>query len=719
MDRPASSGSSPSSGSAALLACALLAAALPAPARPCSGDGPEIGDLTTFAPHVLGEPAVEGQLFDPFREGYEAPCDGCERKELLADWAAYLPEVRAEDWAKVLFDADLPILDGLILFLQGKQPAAPRGWGQTSLAALSRETRKKVVPALFLVGFARRVEPFATARSSEGWSDDPRNGDRAASRPGPDGAAVLRSGDRALVRARDPFLRQRYAFLLLRLRFHLGDWPDVVAFHAAYAAALEGPSAALRWRARYYLAGAFWRMKRLALANLELARVHAAAPSLAGRALRDFEPMEEKDWQATLALAGTVREKAQLWQMVGIKRDALAAMSAIAAVDPGSRLIALLAVREINRVEFRRESPVAIERLAGALAEAPQTDRPWLLDLVAAHAAALRGDLAATRARLERALRGSPQGADLVRAQARATLSLALARAWRPGEAALGDELARTLAEAVPPAPQLTTARLRVRAILAAACSAAGLREEAELLAPTTGPTRWDWPSSAARQWQDPRFVEALIDRVSSPKTALDRFMAQESGYTREKLERELARVHLARGDFAGAHRLLAKLPDELLGTRPFAMHVIDCHDCDQRDGGEPWTAERLAAALVEKERAAQGKGEAAARAAYEVASAEYNLTFAGNARVVLGGTHAATGDTRAAERWFARALELTADRELKARAATMAAKCELAREEGNVARTWYPVLATLSDTAYHAEVLAECGWYRDWTRSP
>lgn len=75
--------------------------------------------------------------------------------------------------------------------------------------------------------------------------------------------------------------------------------------------------------------------------------------------------------------------------------------------------------------------------------------------------------------------------------------------------------------------------------------------------------------------------------------------------------------------------------------------------------------------------------------------------------------------DTSPAERWFKRAHDLSGDRELKVRAATMAAKCEFARagEDVTVSKTWYPVLRSLSGTAYHKEVLAECGWYRAWAK--
>lgn len=731
MARPASNGSSRSSGSrAALLACVIALGAVPGPARPCGSDYPNVFEETTFDPRVLGDPSVEGSFYDPYVSGYGPSCDACVRKELLADWSAYLPGIRAEDWSKVLFDADLSTIDGLIFFLQGKQGALPAGWDRSSLAAIPREGRERLVSALFLVGLARRVEPFAVEKPSAWWSEAPRAEYDRRLRAAGDPAALQRGGDKALARTSDPFLRQRYAFQLLRLRFHRQGWDDVVAFHVANAAALEGPSASLRWRARYYLAGAYWRTKRFAQANLELARIRAGFPPLAAQTLRDFHPMEESDWQATLALAKSAREKAELWQMVGVTRDAVAAISAIVAIDPSSNLVGLLAVRELNRLELRQQGFSALERVSVQLAEAARTDRPWLFDLISGHIAALRGDLPAARAKLERAARRAPPSNALARAQARASLALALARTWRPGNTGVGEELARAVNEARDPsgrgpggsASQLLTARRAVRAILAETCRGAGLREEAELLVPTPPPSWWRLPATAPSPWQEARFIQTLLARVSSMRSAFDRFLVEDSGYTRQELELELAQHHLVQGDFAAADRILAAIPGDRphLGTDPFVMHVVDCHYCDhEKHAGAPWTLRTFVARLAELQRLAGGRGEVAAKAAFELASGLYNVTKAGNARGVLAGSHSATADTRPAERWFKVAYDLSGDRELKARAATMAAKCELARagKDGEVSSTWYPVLRELSDTAYQKEVLVECGWYRAWAQ--
>jgi catechol-2,3-dioxygenase len=103
-----------------------------------------------------------------------------------------------------------------------------------------------------------------------------------------------------------------------------------------------------------------------------------------------------------------------------------------------------------------------------------------------------------------------------------------------------------------------------------------------------------------------------------------------------------------------------------------------------------------------------------------------YNVTHSGNARVVMEGSHQATRDTHAAEHWYKRAFELSTNRELRAKAAFMAAKAELgliymnnfddsAKAVDPIAKTWFPIVKSFANTKYYQEALKECGYFRDW----
>jgi hypothetical protein len=134
---------------------------------------------------------------------------------------------------------------------------------------------------------------------------------------------------------------------------------------------------------------------------------------------------------------------------------------------------------------------------------------------------------------------------------------------------------------------------------------------------------------------------------------------------------------------------------------------------------------EQLDLLTAEAEAAAPKSSERAAEASYLLGAAFYNLTWFGNLRSLLEDTRGLTMDVRVSERWHERAFSLTTDREAKAKYAYAAAKSELAAqlpvkgwepmEQLPIPTRWFPALKALRDTKYHAEVLAECGTYRDW----
>jgi hypothetical protein len=701
----------------------------------CGWSGPEIEEITTFDPKVLGEPTWDGLYYNPFVSGFGGACADCAEKAMLADWRGYLKDAVSDgDWQQILLRATPDELAAIAAHLSGRG-GRPDRYEKSSLWK-SAAARERLAAAVAYVSLARRVEPYATFEPYDASGNTRRH-------KSPAGALLSEAlaGQRA---AKDPFLAQRYAFLALRILFYRRDWTGAIAHFDKQAKVLAGPSADLPWRARYYVAGALLRDQQRARGNLELARVHAGYPGLAGAAAQDFQPLEEADWRATLKLAASAQEKALLWRLVGVKQDGIVAIREIAKLDPRSSLIALLLVRELTRAESmvfhssptpaeagaQKKAFAAVEQLAAAQASTPGADRPWLAELVAAHAAARgRGDVAAVRARLQRATAARP-GDTRVTAQAKASLALALAVEWKQNPAA-EQELARTMSEIDPKFTRLSPVRGEVRGALAAAYAKAGKLAIAELLKPGTA------SGALARRpgkpaWEDPAFIQEMIAQTSRTQTPFERFVL-EGSYDRPSLERELALRYLVDGDFAAAAQTFktTKASSAKLGTDPFVIHIVDCHDCDHaRYASAPWTHASFAARLAELDKTAKGSGEPAAEAALALGNALYNITHYGNARVVLEGSHHATTDTRPAERWYRRAHDLTKNRELRAKAAYLAAKAELAHllnAAGGpdsppstlpVPKTWFPALRKLSDTRYYREVLRECGHFSEWLRN-
>lgn len=687
-------------------------------AAACGWTETEMSQLTTFDPSVSGEPTDMSLDYDPSTLGVGARCEECEQRALREDWSGYFAGlVDAATWEPVLLNASVADINALEASLaSGRAPAQLQPLFET--VQRQPKARKAVVRALSYAKLARAVEGVASLSPSRG---------PAQTQPL---QASLRRAAAAASADKDAFLWQRYGFLRLRVTFYEGRWDEVKRMVAAMPE-LKAPSDDLAWRARHYLAGALRRSGDVAGANLELARIYAGSKLLRGRAASDFHPQEDADWQAALQQAGDVPTRTLLWHMVGLQLDGLTAAQEIFKLDPTSKLLALLVVRELVKTEASydvsdpRRVNAALEKLVATVAGTPGVDRPWLMDLVGGHLAAKRGDVAVARRRLGNALAARPDDQRL-RAQARASLALALAHQGKTDRASL-NELARTMLAQDTSFPSSIPVNSEVRTAVAAAMARRGRVVDAEFLSPGTSRL----PAAA---WQNEEFLKRMLARTKQNESAFDRFVLS-SSVSRDDLELEMGLYLLLHDQFVAAKPWLAGQLASTLELRadPFATHIKDCVECDFGSGrpdGTAWTLPALTEQLNRLRARARKTGDSAARASLELGTALYNLTLMGNARSPASATHQATHDTSAALRWYRRAYALAQDRELKAKAAFFAAKAErgtliakqLAAPQGPTEHlptptAWFPVVKTFADTAYHRQVLAECGTYRTWLK--
>lgn len=720
------------------LAAVLLVAAvgLRGERADACGGGMYLGieDVTTFDPAIAG--SWDGLAYNPYESGFGGACDDCLAKAMLADWTGYLPGVTADDWKKILLTATEPDLVSLRAKATGKSTKAPKGY-ETS--TLWKAPKDRVVGALDVVKLARQVEPYASFETF-----DPDGNPKNVQAPPAGLVTAARDGMKAA--AKDPFLAQRFGFQALRIAFYQRDWNGVVAFFDRNTAALAGPSPDLAWRSRHYLAGALARRGSKGRANLELARIGANYQPLAGLAVLEFKPSEDADFKESLKLARTIRERTELWQMVGIAKDGIVAADEIIRIDPKSNLVGLLLVRELEKAESRgaemwntkpdpkevaaqKKQYAQIDQLAQSLL-ARGGDRPWLLELISGHLAAKRGDLTVARTRLARAVAAKP-GDVRVASQAKASLAVALAASWKLGDGASENELAAAMAGIDPKFARMASVRTDVRGKLAKAYVAAGKLVDAEFLEPGRADATDETGKRIAKgkpNWQQRPFLDAMIARAAQKTTPFEKFVV-EGSFKPADLQFELGLRYLLDGDFVAAQKLL-KTTAKKWGTDPFVIHIIDCHDCDhEKYEKSKWDHANVVERLIELDAKVKLGGEAGAEAALQIGNVLYNLTYWGNARQATAETHQKTEDATLAIKYYKRAHDLSKNRELKVKAAFLAAKAELGTlmssdndPAGNTAglpipKTWFPVVKQYANTRYYKEVLRECGHFASWAK--
>ena len=707
-----------------LLCTSLLVAAIPSAALACGWSEPEVDELTFFAPEIIRQPDAVPFFYRPNSSFFVPDRTPADLTALnLREWDEFFQhKLPSKAWSELLYRAPLPRLDNLIFALQGK-PGHRSGADDAPFMPYS--DRESLIAALYYVGFAKRVEPFAMEGFAEwDWSGKPRPVDRAARDKAI--ATLIEVGSKALAAARIPFLRQRYALQILRLHFYRPAPAAGVKFYQEHQSEWAGESS-ITWRAMGYGAGCMRDADRRAdAAGLYAVLFDRFAPMKVA-ALTSFRPKEERDWRDSLAQAGSVRQRTVLWQMVGILTGDPRAMNEIYALDPKSDLLPLLLVREVNRAEVESrvtqnsptKEPPALKSFIESVAQKGDVADPFLWDLAAGHLRALAGDSAAAKRLLLRAASRAPQD-PVIQRQLRVSRLYATLQGMSKPVAADEPMLARELEWLKQEAVKNRSTRLSSFLIwskerLASLYLKRGNVLLSLCLADDNHPL-----------YKDPTQIERLIQFLRKPhKSAFEEFATASYARSESSLRELQALIALYAGDIPQAAALFEPLKTNALNADPFVIHIRDCHDCDAADPrhrtySKTEFVRRLAALL----RQAEAEPAKAPELYFEIANGLYNITYYGNSRVMYDTAHfdrtPPTYDCSHAKAYYRKAMQLSKNRELAAKAAFMVGKCELnAYITAHPDHLDYPggtgfaaLRDSYPDTNYYREAIRECGFF-------
>lgn len=165
----------------------------------------------------------------------------------------------------------------------------------------------------------------------------------------------------------DAFLKNRYWFLTLRSYFYSDDPQKVISFFDETQAAQ--PKNSLYYRGWNYVGGVYKKNKNYAKANYVFAQVFDNAEGMRSLSNNDFKPQSETDFNQSLQLAKTPKEKIALWSVLGYYKDEFRSMQEIYALDPKSEHLDYLLVRSVNIYESGNTAFAEKEKGSGANAQ--------------------------------------------------------------------------------------------------------------------------------------------------------------------------------------------------------------------------------------------------------------------------------------------------------------------------------------------------------------
>ena len=673
----------------------------------------------------------------------------------IDEWSHYFSDkVAKKDLTFIVYQSRIGEIDSLIFFVKNASYPLSLPLKQNSILTIEDKAFTKEV--LFYLGFAKRCEPFATY--NPGWWSDNRKDPRDNS-AGMDKLVV--GGKKALLNIKSDFIRERYLFQIIRLLYNEGLTSECIDYYDQHKKEFKTGNT-IQYRALGYVAACYHFQKNFSEANHLYAVLFDKCPSIRQTAFLSFHPQEESDWNGSLTLAKTTREKETLWHLLGIYVDPLRAMKQIYTLNPKSDLLNLLLVRavNINEEQFipnainyweQKDSSCALKSkktdpdlidFVRKVSDAENTQKTYLWNLSAGYLYLASGEYMVAGNYFDKAEKGSGNNV-LINEQIRALRVMSKIETYKKPDAKTEEELTSELTwlekEKHQPA-------LRCSCIYSWALSR--LSEKYRVWGDSVKSQCLDHDQNR-HFYDNDQNMTALIALMDKPhKSRFEQYILQVHPYHRSDLFDYRAIGLIYHYKFKEALTMFdgAKGSGDInLTADPFVIHINDCHDCDfLAEKEETYTKYSFVKQLLMLQEKAVSDPKKASEYYFNLANGLYNMTYFGNARDVYGTPINSTlydtwvdfdydrnklngslFDCSKAMEYYQKAMDTSSDKEFKAKCCFMAAKCEqnnyyntteFSYERAIQSGIYYRKLKTdYSKTGYYKEIIHECGYFRTY----
>ncbi|HEY5368296.1 MAG TPA: hypothetical protein VIJ75_04825 [Hanamia sp.] len=382
----------------ALISCGITAGI----AYACGGGwGDEYAEygVSNFAPEVFVDSAYSPFFFSYnyyYKIGYDDNQNTRFNDDNVAEWSRYLDQkITVPQLHYFLENASAGAIDSAVLFYNMNAKSLPDS--MRSFEVFTSKKNEKVTSFLRYLLLAKMCEKFSVNEIADRWDYD--NVKKNAKNF--DATSINKDLKIGFDKSTDVFMKERYWFQLVRSGFFNDSPEDAINVFDQYEN--DMPRNTIYYRTLSYTAGAYYKLKNFSKANYYFSRVYDECDVLKPGAHFSFQPQEESDWKATLVLCKNVNEQATLWQMLGVYYgDQKEAIAQIYKLDPKSDKLDLLLSRAVNSYEqkFRynasdysynpddtssKNTNVSVRNLITRIADAGNTDQPWVWYMAAGY----------------------------------------------------------------------------------------------------------------------------------------------------------------------------------------------------------------------------------------------------------------------------------------------------------------------------------------------
>jgi hypothetical protein len=287
---------------------------------------PEFSDLNEFKPFNF----TFDRLYD-----YDLMSDSTSEAANLEEWQRYLgPGIKVADIRSAVYAMTVEELQAI------RNGDAKTSASNTLVAEWKAGRRLEVLDYLIL---AHRAEPFCLY--DDPWGEEERNMEGVDQ--------VIRSAVSAAKSGSDPYLRLRYAYQAVRLQQYNGDYEPAIETYRRLVLPNSAASPLIAQWAMCHYAGCLRNVEAEAEAAYVFSRVFDLCPSRRIQSWYGWRILSDDIWEAVQSKCKNNHEMAAVFFLRGYASDAdpLDDMRQMQGLDPGSKMIEVLMLREVNKIE--------------------------------------------------------------------------------------------------------------------------------------------------------------------------------------------------------------------------------------------------------------------------------------------------------------------------------------------------------------------------------
>lgn len=712
----------------------------------CGGGDWYMDEGSMFSPHIINQPKYTPffrTMETPFYDGYDDAGAEVFRKTNAEEWIGFLGAGVTEDGINYwLYEASINQVDSMIFDIKGK--AANLTTKSKKYSLKTTAPAAKATSFLYYLGFAKRNESFAVIETDYGWNDKPAKVAEVSI------TKQISGGLNFYTKSTEPFLKERYAFQLVRLYFFNKEYDKAISFFNEQETAFR-VNGSMKWRSLGYKAAALYRQKKYVESNYLYSVIYDQYQPLRKSAYLSFHPLAKAEWEQCLSATKSVKEKEVLWQLSGLHTDDILAMKEILKLNPASDMADLLLVRAVNSEEGLigsgsylhedEDKKHSIDKnllaFLNDMSGNTSSLNPVIWHFAAAYLNYLNNDFVLGDQQMKRAEKYKEDNAfnkseyHLINALGKVRRMTVITekeeKVLLPDLVVLYNKETAELKDF-----RSSNAKEWIRKSLATLFNQKGEIEKAELLYPGTNP----------EQFVGEENIKKMIAYYENPtKSAFEKLWFGNAFLTRPDYSELLAIRYTQQDRLEEAANVFKTIHEEVtLPGNPFTIHIRDCHDCDHEAVQKTkYSKNSFVNKMIEMKQTALAKPEEAAQNYFLVANGFYNMTYFGNARLFYDNRvdnsiyryeHPLVPEEKndLALKYYLLALQHATDKEFKARCTFMAAKCEQNTFFMNMPKDYKGdfksgvYFASLkkeyASTKYYSEIIKECGYFKTYINS-